>query len=102
MSPTSKLPIDELLKQLEVGREGATRVMAGSKPFHGRYNRARDIVMAIDELVEVLTCDREKIPYQAAWLNRRKRAGKLVSPQSIRHMHAAAPIERQSRLRREA
>ena len=60
MSPKSKLPIDELLKQLEVGRDGATRIMAGSKPFQGRYNGARDIVMAIDELAEVLTDDRER------------------------------------------
>ena len=34
--------------------------MVGSKPFHGRYNRARYIVMAIDELVEALSDDREK------------------------------------------
>ena len=60
MSPKSKLPIDELLKQLEGGRDGATPIMAGSKPFHGRYNRARDTVMAIDELVEALTDDRER------------------------------------------
>ena len=48
----SSYSIDEVLKQLEVGRDGATRIMAGSKPFHDRSNRARDIVMAIDELVE--------------------------------------------------
>ena len=33
--------------------------MAGSKPFHLRYNQARDIAQAIDKLVEALTGNRE-------------------------------------------
>ncbi len=60
MSPKQSFPVEEILRQLEIGRDGATRVMAGSRPFHGHYNRARDITKAIDELVEVLTGDREK------------------------------------------
>ena len=56
----SSFSLDEVLKKLEVGRDGATRIMAGSKPFHGRYNRARDITQAIDELVEALTDDPER------------------------------------------
>ena len=62
MPPKSKLPIDELLKQHDVGRDGASRIMAGSKPFHGWYNRARDFVMAIDELVEVLSAQLGQFP----------------------------------------
>ena len=46
--------LDQVLKKLEVGRDGAARIMAGSKPFHGKFNNARDIIMAIDELVGVL------------------------------------------------
>lgn len=60
MFPPTSFPIKEILRQLEIGRDGATRLMAGSRPFHGHYNRARDITTAIDELVEVLTGDREK------------------------------------------
>ena len=60
MSPKSKLPTEQILKQLETGRDSATRIMAGSRPFHGRYNRARDIVMAIDALVEAPTIERER------------------------------------------
>ena len=30
------------------------------RAVHGHYNRARDIVMAIDERVETLTDDRER------------------------------------------
>ena len=56
----SSYSLDEVLRQLEVGRDGATRIVAGSRPFHGHYNRARDIVMTIDELVEALTDDRER------------------------------------------
>ena len=56
----SSFSLDEVLKKLETGRDGATRIMAGSKPFHDRYNRARDITQAIDELVEALTDDPER------------------------------------------
>jgi len=60
MSPKQSFPVEEILRQLEIGRDGATRIMAGSRPFHGNYNRARDITKAIDELVKALTHDRER------------------------------------------
>ena len=60
MSCKSSVPGEEVLQQLEVGREGATRIMAGPKPFLGKYNRARELVAAIDALVESLTGDRER------------------------------------------
>jgi flagellin-like hook-associated protein FlgL len=56
----SAYALDEVLKQLETGRAGATRVQAGSKSFHDRYNAAKDVTDAIDELVEELTGDRER------------------------------------------
>lgn len=56
----SSYSVDEVLKQLDVGRDGATRIMAGSKPFHDKHDKARGIVKAIDGLVETLTGDREK------------------------------------------
>ncbi|MCP4317633.1 MAG: hypothetical protein GY789_16855 [Hyphomicrobiales bacterium] len=50
---------EEVLKQLEAGRAGATRVQAGSQPFKDRYLKAKAITDAIDALVEELTGDRE-------------------------------------------
>ncbi len=51
--------VPDALKKLEVGRKGATTVMAGSQPFKNRYNKARAVTEAIDNLVEDLTGDRE-------------------------------------------
>ena len=50
---------DEVLEMLRIGRDGATRVLAGSPPFKERYNKASAILRAIDDLAEDLTGDRE-------------------------------------------
>ena len=60
MSPRTSIQIEEILHQLEIGRDGTTRIMAGSRPFHLPFNQTRDISQAIDELVETMTGDREK------------------------------------------
>lgn len=51
----------EALEKLEQGRNGAVTVKAGSPPFHERYNKACAVTKAIDDLVEDLTGDREKL-----------------------------------------
>lgn len=58
-SRRSSYPRDEVLKQLEASRAGAVRVQAGSQPFKDRYNKAKAIIDAIDDLVEEMTGDRE-------------------------------------------
>ncbi len=55
----SSYPLEDVLKQLETGRAGATRVQAGSQPFHDRYNKAKAITDAIDDLAFELTGDKE-------------------------------------------
>ncbi len=47
----------DVLKKLEIGRKAATTVKAGSQPFKDRYNKARAVSEAIDDLVEDLTGD---------------------------------------------
>lgn len=49
----------EAIENLEQGRAGAAKVQAGSPPFHDRYNKARAVTEAIDDLIEDLTGDRE-------------------------------------------
>lgn len=59
MSKARRTTIDvaEALARLEVGREGAIRVRAGSKPFHERYNSAKAVTDAIDKSTESLSGD---------------------------------------------
>ncbi len=57
----SSFQIPDVLEKLEVGRKGAIEIMSGSPPFHVRYNKALAVIEAIDDLVEDLTGDRERL-----------------------------------------
>lgn len=57
----SSYQMQDALEELEKGRNGAVKVKAGSPPFHDRYNKACAVTDAIDDLVEDLTGDREKL-----------------------------------------
>ncbi len=55
----SSFQTPEVLKKLEIGRKGATTVMAGSPPFKDRYKKALAVTQAIDDLAFELTGDKE-------------------------------------------
>ncbi len=56
----SPYKLDDVLEQLEAGRAGAIRVMAGSQPYKDRFNKAKAVSAAIDDLAEDLTGERER------------------------------------------
>lgn len=57
----SAYSVMQALEKLDQGRNGAIKVQAGEQPFHSRYNKALAVIDAIDDLVEDLTGDRERL-----------------------------------------